>query len=40
MQARLKEGERVSLFKFIKALEGATSELKMNPDLPHRYVNV
>ncbi len=40
MQARLPEGERVSLFKFIKALEGATSELKMNPDLPHRYVNV
>ncbi len=40
MQARLAEGERISLFKFIKALEGATSELKMNPDLPHRYVNV
>ncbi|MBQ8292971.1 MAG: Fe-S cluster assembly ATPase SufC [Bacilli bacterium] len=40
MQARLGEGERISLFKFIKALEGATSELKMNPDLPHRYVNV
>lgn len=40
MQARLEEGQRVSLFKFIKALEGATSELKMNPDLPHRYVNV
>ena len=40
MQARLEEGQRVSLFKFIKALEGATAELKMNPDLPHRYVNV
>ena len=40
MQARLEEGQRISLFKFIKALEGATSELKMNPDLPHRYVNV
>ena len=40
MQARMAEGERLSLFKFIKALEGATSELKMNPDLPHRYVNV
>ena len=39
LQARMAEGERVSLFKFIKSLDKAVSELKMNPDLPRRYVN-
>ena len=40
MQARLGEDEHISLFKFIKNLDKATKELKMNQDLPHRYVNV
>ena len=40
MQARLGEDEHISLFKFIKSLDKATKELKMNEDLPHRYVNV
>ena len=40
MQARLAEDEHISLFKFIKNLDKATKELKMNQDLPHRYVNV
>ena len=40
MQARLSEDEHISLFKFIKNLDKATKELKMNQDLPHRYVNV
>ena len=39
MQTRLNEGEHVSLFKFIKAMDKAVSSLKMNPDLPHRYIN-
>ena len=39
MQARLKEGEHISLFKFIKAFDKATSDLKMRSDLPHRYLN-
>ena len=39
MQARLKEGEQISLFKFIKAFDKATSDLKMRSDLPHRYLN-
>jgi Fe-S cluster assembly ATP-binding protein len=40
MQARLGDDEHISLFKFIKNLDKATKELKMNQDLPHRYVNV
>lgn len=40
MQVRLSEDEHISLFKFIKSLDKATKELKMNEDLPHRYVNV
>lgn len=40
VQARLPEDERISLFKFIKTLDKATNELKMNSDLQHRYVNV
>lgn len=39
MSARLEEGEHIALFKFIKALDNAVSDLKMNPDLPNRYVN-
>lgn len=39
MQARLKEGEHISLFKFIKQLDKAVSDLKMRSDLPHRYLN-
>lgn len=39
MQARLKENEHISLFKFIKQIDKAVSDLKMNPDLPHRYIN-
>lgn len=39
MQARLNEGENLALFKFIKALDKAVKELKMNENLPHRYVN-
>jgi Fe-S cluster assembly ATP-binding protein len=39
LQARLPEGEHISLFKFIRSLEKAVAELEMNPDLPHRYVN-
>ena len=39
MQARLPEGEHISLFKFIRSLDTAVKELKMNENLPHRYVN-
>ena len=39
MQARLSKDEHISLFKFIKAMDKAVSSLKMNPDLPHRYIN-
>ena len=39
MQTRLTEGEHVSLFKFIKELDKSVADLKMNPDLPQRYIN-
>ena len=39
MQARLEEGKHISLFKFIKEMDKAVSDLKMNTDLPHRYIN-
>ena len=39
MQARLEEGKHISLFKFIKEMDNAVKDLKMNPDLPHRYIN-
>lgn len=39
LQARLNEGEHVPLFKFVRELDKAVTDLKMNPDLPHRYVN-
>lgn len=39
MQARLGEGQHLSLFKFIKEIEKAVADLKMRTDLPHRYLN-
>ncbi len=39
MNARLEEGKNVSLFKFILEYDKAVAELKMNEDLPHRYLN-
>ena len=39
MQARLPEGKNVSLYKFITELELSVKDLKMNSDLPHRYLN-
>lgn len=39
MQVRLREGENISLFKFIKQMDGAVRDLKMDHNLPHRYVN-
>lgn len=39
MQARLAEGEHISLFKFIKQFDKAVDDLKMRKDLPHRYLN-
>ncbi len=39
MNARLKDDEKLSLFKFIRAYDKAVQELKMNEDLPHRYLN-
>jgi Fe-S cluster assembly ATP-binding protein len=39
MNARLVEGKSVSLFKFIRQLDHAVTDLKMNEDLPHRYLN-
>jgi Fe-S cluster assembly ATP-binding protein len=39
MQARMKEGEHISLFKFVREFESAVDALKMRKDLPHRYLN-
>ena len=39
LQARLEKDEHISLFRFIKDLDKAVGDLKMNPDLPHRYIN-
>jgi len=39
MQARLGKEGHVSLFKFIKEMDKSVHELKMNEDLPHRYIN-
>ena len=39
MNARKGEGKSVSLFKFIRELDHAVTDLKMNEDLPHRYLN-
>ncbi len=39
MNARYKDGKSISLFKFIIQYDKAVAELKMNEDLPHRYLN-
>ena len=39
MNARNKAGKNISLFKFIIQYDKAVAELKMNEDLPHRYLN-
>ncbi|AIO18691.1 Vegetative protein 296 [Candidatus Izimaplasma bacterium HR1] len=39
VNARMAEGKSVSLFKFIRELDHAVTDLKMNEDLPHRYLN-
>ncbi len=39
MNARMTDGKSVSLFKFIRQLDHAVTDLKMNEDLPHRYLN-
>lgn len=39
MNSRLEEGKTVSLFKFIREYDHAVEDLKMNSDLPHRYLN-
>ncbi|HEY8444860.1 MAG TPA: Fe-S cluster assembly ATPase SufC [Bacilli bacterium] len=39
MQARLEKDKHISLFKFVREMDKAVKELKMDPDLPHRYVN-
>jgi len=39
MNARMEKGKNVSLFKFIRELDKAVEGLKMNEDLPHRYLN-
>jgi Fe-S cluster assembly ATP-binding protein len=39
MNAQMGEGKNVSLFKFIRELDHAVTDLKMNDDLPHRYLN-
>lgn len=39
LQARLEKGKYISLFKFVREIDQAVKELKMDPDLPHRYVN-
>ncbi len=39
MNARNEKGKQLSLFKFILQYDKAVAELKMNEDLPHRYLN-
>jgi Fe-S cluster assembly ATP-binding protein len=39
INARMDEGKSVSLFKFIRDLDHAVTDLKMNEDMPHRYLN-
>jgi Fe-S cluster assembly ATP-binding protein len=39
VNSRLEEGKSVSLFKFIRELDHAIADLKMEGDLPHRYLN-
>lgn len=39
MEAKTNKDEHISLFKFIKEMDKAVNDLKMNSDLPHRYIN-
>jgi Fe-S cluster assembly ATP-binding protein len=39
VNARRAEGKSVSLFKFIRDLDKAVTDLKMEDNLPHRYLN-
>lgn len=39
LQAKLPEGEHVSLFKYIRELEKSIKDLKMPSEMAHRYVN-
>jgi len=39
LQARMEAGQHLSLFKFIREMDKAVSDLKMHHDLPHRYLN-
>jgi Fe-S cluster assembly ATP-binding protein len=39
MNSRLDEDKKIGLFKFIKELDAAVKDLKMDDDLPHRYLN-
>ncbi|MCK9536157.1 MAG: Fe-S cluster assembly ATPase SufC [Bacilli bacterium] len=39
MQARMKKGQYISLYRFIKEFDKCVSDLQMHPDLPHRYLN-
>lgn len=39
INSRMEEGKSVSLFKFIRELDHAIEDLKMEGDLPHRYLN-
>lgn len=39
LQARMKEGEYLSLYRFIKEFDKCVNDLQMRQDLPHRYLN-
>jgi len=39
INSRMEEGKNVSLFKFIRELDKAVSDLHMDEGLPHRYLN-
>ncbi|NIK76901.1 Fe-S cluster assembly ATP-binding protein [Paenibacillus castaneae] len=39
LNARLGEGNEISLIKFIRKMEGKMKELEMNPEFAHRYLN-
>ncbi|WP_138755457.1 Fe-S cluster assembly ATPase SufC [Paenibacillus sinopodophylli] len=39
LNARLGEGNEISLIKFIRKMESKMKELEMNPEFAHRYLN-
>ncbi len=39
MNARMEEGQEISLMKFIRHLDKKMGTLEMNPEMAHRYVN-